>query len=54
MIKCAYELCLPLQNYVQMQAVIFFHENNQNQTEVATVRFQLEELSVGFSCGFNS
>jgi len=37
-----------------MRAVIFFHENNKKQTEVATVRFQLEELSVAFSYEFNS
>ena len=41
-----------LRNYVQMRAVIFFHENNQKQTEVAMVRFQLEELSVAFSYEF--
>jgi len=37
-----------------MRGVIFFYENNQKQTEVATVRFQLEELSVAFSYEFNS
>jgi len=47
-------LCLSLRRYTQMRAVIFFHENDQTQTEVATVRFQLEELSVAFSYEFNS
>jgi len=37
-----------------MQAVIFFLENYQKQTEVATGRFQLEGLSVAFSYEFNS
>jgi len=37
-----------------MRAVVFFHENVQKQTEGATVRFQLEELSVAFSYEFNS
>jgi len=37
-----------------MRAIIFFRENNQKQTEVVTVRFQLEELSVTFSYEFNS
>jgi len=32
-----------------MRAVIFVHENDQKQTEVATVRFRLEKLSVAFS-----
>jgi len=35
-----------------MRAVIFFYENNQKQTEVATVQFQLEEQSVAFSYEF--
>jgi len=52
--KICPELCLSLRNYIQMRAVIFFHENHQKQTEVATVRFQLEELSVAFSYKFNS
>ena len=46
------ELCLSLRNYVQTRAVIFFHGNDQKQTEVATVQF--EELSVAFSYEFNS
>jgi len=46
------EPCLSLRNYVQMRAVIFFYENNQKQTEVATVQFQLEEQSVAFSYEF--
>jgi len=37
-----------------MRAVIFFHEKNQKQTEVAMIQFQLEELSVACSCEFNS
>ena len=52
--KVCPELCLSLRNYVQMRAVIFFHENNRKQTEVATVRFLVEGLSVAFSCEFNS
>jgi len=51
--KICPELCLSLLNYVQMWAVIFFHENDQKQTEVATVSLQLEELSVAFSYKFN-
>jgi len=42
--KICPELCLSLRRYTQMRAVIFFLENNQKQTEVATVQFQLEEL----------
>jgi len=37
-----------------MREVIFFHKNNQKQTEVATIRFQLEEVLVAFSYEFNS
>jgi len=39
-----------------MRAVIFHEndENDQKQTEAATVRFQIEELSVAFSYEFNS
>jgi len=37
-----------------MRAVIFVHENNHKQTEIAMVQFQLEELSVAFSYEFNS
>jgi len=37
--KICPELCLSLWNYVQIQAVIFFHENTQKQTEVAIVPF---------------
>jgi len=39
---------------LQMREVIFVHKNNQKQTKVATIRFQLEELSVAFSHEFNS
>jgi len=42
--KICPELYLPLRNYVQTRAAIFFHENDQKQTEVTTVQFQLEEL----------
>ena len=52
--KICPESRLSLRNYVQIRAVIFFHETNQKQPEVATVRFQLEELSVAFSYEFNS
>jgi len=52
--KICPELCVCLRNYVQMRAVIFFHEKNQKQTEVAMIQFQLEELSVACSCEFNS
>jgi len=52
--KICPESCLSLRNNVQMRAVIFFHENNQKQTEVTTVWFQLEKLSVAFCFECNS
>ena len=50
-LKIRPKLCLSLRNNIpiQMRASIFIHTNDQEQIEVATIRFKFEELTVALS-----
>ena len=50
-LKIRPKLCLSLRNNIpiQMRASILIHTNDQEQIEVATIRFKFEELTVALS-----